>query len=412
MMDAGLREPSSEASHEQHEVLGVRLGVGMLIQGFYPRLGGAERQLQALIPPLRARGIDVTVVTRRYPGLAPRARVSHAAIYRVSIPGNRIVASLAYTLGALLVLARVRRRVQVIHAHELLSPTTTAILAGLVLRRPVVVKVLRGGQLGDINVLQAGCLGRLRFWLFRRLVNVFIAISDEIEAELRAAGVGADRIARIPNGVDVDRFKPAEASERMRIRASLDLDDQKVVLFLGRVSVEKGLDDLLDAWPSIQAREPNAILLIVGTGPHGPALEARAVAGVRFVATVDDPVCYLQAADSFVLPSHTEGLSNSLLEAMATGLPCVATAVGGSTDVIRADVDGWLVAPGDIEGLGAAIVEALSGEAARTRGAAARARVSDAYSLQRTATHLAELYRRLAGHPIVRVSGRGTHQST
>jgi glycosyltransferase involved in cell wall biosynthesis len=384
----------------------------MLIQGFYPRLGGAERQLQALIPPLGACGIDVTVVTRRYPGLAPRAIVSHAPIYRVSIPGNRFVASLAYTLGAFFALARVRRRVQVIHAHELLSPTTTAVLAGLVLRRPVVVKVLRGGQLGDIKVLQAGRLGRLRFWLFRRLVDVFIAISDEIEAELREGGVGADRIARIPNGVDVDRFRPAGASDRARIRESLGLQDRKVVLFLGRVSIEKGLDDLLDAWPSIRTREPHASLMIVGSGPHRSSLEARVVAGVHFVATVDDPVRYLQAADCFVLPSHTEGLSNSLLEAMATGLPCVATAVGGSTDVIRPGVDGWLVAPGDASGLGVAIVEALSPESARTRGAAARARVADAYSLQRTATLLAELYRRLAGHLVEPSSGRRARLST
>lgn len=384
----------TEAPRERIATTPARVGVGMLSQGFYPRVGGGERQLQTIIKPLRALGIDATVITRRYPGFAPRARIEGAKVYRVPIPGGRVVASLAYTLGTVLTLVRIRRQVQVIHAHELLSPTTTAIVAKLLLRRPVVATVLRGGELGDVKVLLEGRLGPARYWLFRQLVDAFVAVSDEIEDELRSSGVREDRIARIPFGVDLDRFKPAEAAERARIRADLGLEG-KVVIFMGRLAIEKGLDYLLDAWPAITAQVPEANLLIVGDGPQGPSLRARAGADVRFVPAVDDPDRYLKAVDCFVLPSRTEGLPNALLEGMAAQLPCVATLVGGSTDAIRPGREGWLVTPGDVPALGAAIVEALTDDSAPARAAAARARICEVYSLQSVSKRLADLYRRL-----------------
>ena len=377
-----------------------RLGVAMLMQSYHPRIGGAESNVQALIRPFAERGIEVRVLTRRFPGMAPQDVVAGAPVHRLPVPGGRIAAALAFTASALWLLARSRRSIDVIHAHELLSPTTTGILAKLLLRRPVVAHVLRGGLLGDLAVLRRAPLGHARLWLFTRLVDAFVVVSAETEGELLTLGVPRERLALVPYGVDTSRFRPALAGERDRLRRELRLDQRPVVLFLARLEPEKGAATLLDAWPAIQANIPDAMLLIAGDGSDRAALEARAGArpDVRFLGAVRDPLPYLQAADCYTLPSCSEGLPNALVEALATGLPCVATMIGGSTEVLDHGRLGWLVPPGDASALAAAILEALRLDPAerKRRGAAGRAYVQEQYSLETNADRLDDLYSRVA----------------
>jgi glycosyltransferase involved in cell wall biosynthesis len=384
-------------------------GVCLLIESF-PRVAGAERQLQTLIPALARRRISVAVVTRGGDPLRAREPGTTEPVYRMPARGGRTIASVSFSLSVLLFLARQRRRFHVLHAHDLFSPATTGILGKLVFRRPVVVKLLRGGRLGDVAVLRSTRFGPLRLWLLARLVDVFIAVSDEIQRELQAIGVPIDRIARIPNGVDADRFCPADDARRRALRRKLQIEGRLVGLFMGRLEPEKRLDCLLDAWPKVRQALPDALLVVAGDGWQRPALRARAVPGVRFVGVVDDPVPYLQAADCFVLPSETEGLPNALLEAMASGLPCVATAIGGNVDALCPGVEGWLVPPGDADALGVAVVEALSGEDRQRLAAAARTRVLGDFQIEATADRLAHLYRRLARSrsPALTTPGRST----
>jgi glycosyltransferase involved in cell wall biosynthesis len=134
------------------------------------------------------------------------------------------------------------------------------------------------------------------------------------------------------------------------------------------------------------------VLLVAGDGSCRAALAARQVDGVRFLGPTHDPVPYLQAADCFVLPSETEGLPNALLEAMAAGLPCVTTAIGGSSEAVRDGVEGWLVRPGDSAALAHALADALGRDHRSSLGAAARIRATELYSLETNADRLANLY--------------------
>jgi glycosyltransferase involved in cell wall biosynthesis len=375
-----------------------RLAVTMLVQSYFPRIGGAETNLQALVGPLRARGVDVTVLTRRFPGMAPEDCVAHAPVYRLPVPGSPWRASLTFTATAVWLLIRRRETVDVLHAHELRSPTLTAVVAKLVLRRPVVAHVLRGGLLGDIPVLKAVPLGSLRLWLFKQIVDTFVAISQETRLELLGAGIPEERITPVTYGVDVDRFRPAQVAQRARCRIELGLEDWHVVLVVARLEPEKGLDTLLRAWPRVKAAVPRALLVIAGDGSQRAALtnQAASLAEVRFLGLVRDPVPYLQAADCYTLPSLSEGLPISLLEAMSAGVPCVATAIGGSSEVL-ADL-GELVPPGDAAGLAAAIVKVLRFDATdrESTGAASRRRVVERYSVDANADALYRLYDRLA----------------
>jgi glycosyltransferase involved in cell wall biosynthesis len=372
------------------------LGACMLIEHFHPYIGGAERQLQARIGALRRRGVDVAVITRRDTGLAATSLVAGAHVARVSTRGGRIARSMQYTLGVVWALVRMRHSVQIVYAYSPFSPATAALCTKALLGRPVVVQLLGGGPPGALAVLDATRLGRLRLAALRRGVDRFVALSGELERELIAAGVPANRIVRVPNGVDTGHFRPADTTVRQALRERLGLGGRPVALYVGRLVPYKGLETLLEAWHLVLRELPSALLLIVGEGPLASTLEAQAVPNVRFEGPALDPLPYYQAVDCFVLPSHGEGMPSALLEAMAVGLPCVATSVGGIPDALRAEVDGWLVPPGDPGALATALGQALSSGPACERAAAAREHASRAFSLEQTADKLVELFRMLA----------------
>lgn len=369
--------------------------VAMITQRYYPHVGGAERQLAALIPRLQHQGVEVHILTRRYQkNLAPFERVQGVPVHRLSMPGPKAAASLTFTAAALAHLHRLKPHL--IHAHELLSPTTTAILAKRLLGTPVVAKVLRGGELGDIHKLQQRLFGRQRLAVFRRHVDTFISISREIDRELAGLDIPASQRRFIPNGVDVERFKPLLPAHRQALRSRLGLAGAPVVLFTGRLEPEKQVQHLVSIWPQVQAAHPGATLLLVGTGSQEGLLKQQAGSGVLFTGPVDDVAPYLQAADLFVLPSATEGLSNALLEALAAGLPAIATSVGGAPDVIDHDRSGWLVPAGHKPALLEAIVTLLADNACReSMGQQGRERVMRDYSLPAVARSLLGLYQQL-----------------
>ncbi|GAC1318239.1 MAG: hypothetical protein NVSMB2_12840 [Chloroflexota bacterium] len=365
-----------------------QLGVAMVIERYYPYVAGAERQVQARGPALAGRDAPMTVITRMLPGLSRYTVVADAPVHRLRSSGGRVLGSLTFIFGALRLVRRQRNAIRVVHAYSLFSPTMVGILARLTLGTPVVAELLGGGATGDLAVLRRLRSGRLRIWLMRHVVDRFIALSDEVEAGLRGVGIPAAKVARITNGVDVAYFSPAPM-------VSASLPPEPVVLYVGRLHREKGVDLLINAWPQVLAALPQARLVLVGDGPLRAELETRAGERVCFAGLTDDPLPFLQSAGCFVLPSRSEGLPVALLEAMAVGLPSVATSVGGNVDVIRDGVDGWLVAPENPSALARGIVHALCAPDRLRVGCAARARVVRDFSLDRTADQLASLYREL-----------------
>ncbi|MFO7680218.1 MAG: glycosyltransferase family 4 protein [Chloroflexota bacterium] len=371
-----------------------RLHVAMIIQAYLPLLGGAERQLAALAPLLEDQGVDVSVITRRYPGLKKFEWVDGVPVYRLPVPGPKPVASLAFSLAALPLLQRLRP--DVIHAHELLSPTTTAVTAKRRFHIPVVAKVLRGGTLGDLAKLEHKPFGRKRMQTFKRQVDSFIVISQEIDAELTAWGVTPEKRVFIPNGVDTERFAPVSPPEKARLRQELRLGEGETAVYAGRLVPEKCVDQLIELWPRVREIYSRAQLLVLGTGPEEGRLTQLAGESVHFLGNVADVAPYLQAADLFILPSATEGLSNAMLEALASGLPVIATHVGGAPDIITHQKSGWLVAPHQPdEWLEAILTLCAQADERHSLGRQGRQKVAAEYGLVATAARLRDLYGRV-----------------
>lgn len=363
----------------------------MVILEYNPIVGGAQRQLEMLAPYLQTRGVEIHVLTRRYEGLAAYEELNGVAVHRLAAPRPKAVASLAYTTA---VLNKIRQlKPDLIHAYSFLSPLSAAALAKQFYGIPVVAKVLRGGALGDVARIKRRRFGTRRMAFYRQKVDAFIAISQEIDQELAGASVPRTKRIMIPNGVDVNHFRPAVGQARQDIRRQLGLPNAPIVIFTGRLEPEKRVDHLLELWPAVRRSNADATLLILGVGSEAERLQRQAGPGVRFLGRIGDVAPYLRASDIFVLPSYTEGLSNALLEAMACGLAVIATEVGGATDVIAHQENGWLVPPDQPAELQTA-VEILLGtpDTGRQMGKRAREKMARDFALPTIAGRLRHLY--------------------
>jgi len=367
----------------------------MLSHGYYPRIGGAERQLAAVVPLLQARGVEACILTRRLPGTTRFETVNGVPVYRLPVPGPKPLASLTFTLAALALIARLDP--DLIHAHELISPATTAVLAKQLFGKPVVATVHGSGLSSDVLRLKRRFLGRSRLRILRREIDAFCVISAVIDSELAAEGVSAQKRIPIPNGVDVEHFAPLAPERKAALRSRLALSvDAPLVIFVGRLAPEKRVDLLIGLWDSVREAVPGARLLILGSGPEEAGLKQKASDGILFLGSQPDVTPYLQAADLFVLPSAAEGLSLALLEALACGLPVIATSVGGNPEVIRHLETGWLVPPNDPGTLAEAIVTLLEDEKLQGKlRENARAHAVRNYSLVTMADRLLDLYRQV-----------------
>ena len=212
------------------------------------------------------------------------------------------------------------------------------------------------------------------------------AVLDEVQAR---EGTGAARLSCLPNGVDTARFAPLRVPDRMlhRLHAGLPPEGFLIACAARLVPVKRHCD-LIDAFAMIAASAPQAQLVLVGSGPLESELRAQAArAGVaervHFLGERHDMQALLPLFDAFALASRTEGMSNALLEAMACGLPTVATAVGGNPEVVEDGVTGHLVPPCQPDALAFAL-HSLVNEPHRARalGLMGRARVERQFSLR------------------------------
>ncbi len=221
------------------------------------------------------------------------------------------------------------------------------------LKKPCVVK-MHGS---DVNVVAKHPVAARAIREHLAHADAVVVMAKSLGRALEDLGVPRSRIALVPNGIDGARFFPRSLDD---VRAAEGTGAAgPVVLFIGRLEPQKGLGDLLDAWPRVRQAIPKAILRLVGVGP----LDARAAntAGVEVLgARKHEAIASeLHRASLFVLPSWAEGMPNVVLEALACGRPVVGTNVGGIPDALASDVAGSVVAARDPRALADAVVARL-----------------------------------------------------
>ncbi len=256
---------------------------------------------------------------------------------------------------------------------------------------PVVLRPEGAGATGDIAWQSWGRFGR-RIARRCRQADAIVAISKAIETELRHAGYDGPEIVALPNGVPV----PESPWQRR--------DDWRAAphaLFVGRLAPEKGLDVLIDAWPIVRRTHPQARLSLIGEGPERPRLQAQIDRlglreAIELPGATTDATAALRQADLFVLPSREEGMSIALLEAMALGVPLVASSIPGNRKLIADFKHGRLAPPEDPQGLARVILDQWSSfDRAIHMGRAARQKVAQRYSIAAVARAHRDLFERL-----------------
>ncbi len=299
----------------------------------------------------------------------------------------------------LLRLARTLRRLRPAIVHSRNWPTIEAIPAARSAGVPLVIHAEHGREATDPEG-ENQRRNRVRRWL-SPLVDRFVTVSLDLRRWLvERVGLPETKLVTILNGVDTHRFTD-EAREAGR-RALGVSEGEQVVGTVGRLDPVKDHAGLLTAFARVKAEQPGASLIVIGDGPCRKELEDLAAAlrltpGVHFLGERTDVPLLLKGMDLFVLPSIAEGISNTILEAMASGLPVVATCVGGNPEVVEDGVTGALVPPRDPATLARAIVGYLQDPYLRAvQGKAARQRAVDQFDLEQMMGAYRNLYVSLA----------------
>ena len=373
-------------------------GVLILTPYFYPIIGGVESNAERLAHYLVAQGVPVQVLTKRIGrGLADQEDRDGIAIHRIGPGGERSsLGKWLMTPAIVNWLVRHASDYTVVCCVDYRATGVAALLARRITGRPVVFQaqttgvlsgdnidpLLRKAGIGATGPIAGAVKGPIR--VLYRGADAFACISRDIERETLACGVPRERVWYLPNAIDMTHFRPAEPGERERLRRERNLPlDGVVCLFVGRLSREKGVMELLEAWRRLQ---PGALLVMAGPDMTGHAWDAggpgRAFveqhglgASVRFVGPLTDVAPMIKAADLVVQPSHFEALGLSAIEALACGVPLVASAVGGLLDFVVDGDNGRLCPPQDPAALAACLGPLLADAGARAR-LASRARES------------------------------------
>lgn len=365
--------------------------------------GGAESQVRTLARHLIRTGQPVAVMTPLF-AFGPQVtaeRSSGIAVGRLQYPRVPLLGAGVMCLRLAAFLLGRGRRYDAWHVHIGHHMGAVTCLVGALVGKPVVVKISGWWELEKgVMAKDRSLLDAVAHRLLKRGA-AFQAISTRIAAELVRQGFPAERIVVLPNAVDTARF----AARRVARAPGAPF----TAVFVGRLVPEKGLDTLLDAWASAFAGRDDVRLRLVGGGRLEAALreQARALGidgQVEFLGHQDKVEEIIATADVGVLPSNIEGLSNTLLELMASGLPTIATRVSGSEDFVVGGRNGWIFDPGDTKALAAhlAAAAALPAAARDELGRRARVDVEQASALDRVVGRLLELYRGTPPHALAK----------
>lgn len=364
-------------------------------------MGRCRSVLMVGTDPASLGGIRTVVQGYREAGLFERFPVTYVATHRDGGAWRKLTRALGGWMRAAVCLATLDAPLVHVHTASRASfwrKSVVCFMARLA-GRPYLLH-LHGGAFARFYHEECGALARRIVRSVLAHAARVLAVSEQWRIELERICPQA-KVEVLPNAVAL----PQREARRVRAAAP-DAATPRRILFLGQLSAEKGVLDLVRAFSAIASRFPRAVLVCAGTGATR-AVEALA----RELGIADRVQCpgwlgeeakrrALAEADVFVLPSYTEGLPMALLEAMSWGVPVIASPVGGIPQVIREGVNGLLVPAGEVAGLASALTRLLAEPAYAERlGTAGRATIESQFALDAALARLGKLYAQLGVAP-------------
>jgi len=352
-------------------------------------IGGTERQVANLALGIDSSHFELHLACLRNSGEL-LGELEGLRVPRLEFRIGRLYSPKTFWQGVCLARYIRRNGIQIVHSYGFYPNVFTVPFARMA-GASIVVASIR--DQGDILSPARRRIQRI----ICRLADCVLVNADAIRQKLIEQAYDSEKIVVIRNGIPRSKFVKARRSAALRRELGVSPEAPLVAVF-SRLNRMKGIEYFIDAAPGIAAKVPSARFLVVGDGTIRASLEERASRlGIRermiFTGFRNDVPDLLAEVAVSVLPSLSEGTSNTLLESMAAGVPVVATRVGGNPEVIEDGVSGLLVPPSDASGLASAIERLLQNHSLASKlGAAGRQRVSELFSMDRSVRHTEHLY--------------------
>lgn len=371
--------------------------------------GGMEIHIQELVNGLIKRGYKVTLITAPHPQGIEKEKKENLAIHYVKNKPKYTREKFYRESARLFERLNKEESFDIVHSQS----TLACGYARYCKKTAPLILTSHGTMLNEIKALLRRNFSIKSFLTLPTPLKIYlldepiiykktekiIAVSNELKEDIeRQYKVPKGKLVVIPNGIDVDRFKPMEVDD---LKKKYNLTDEKVILSIGRIDNQKGFHLLLKIFPDILKEYNNIKLFIVGTGPYLHDLKEMAIklnilGKVIFTGGVSDEnlLKYYNLADIFAFPTlRMEGLPLVLPEAMACEKPVIASRIGGITTVIDNNKDGILIETGNLKELKGKVLEVLGNEElARKLGKNARKKVVERFGLDRMIKDTIKIY--------------------
>lgn len=253
-----------------------------------------------------------------------------------------------YVISLFFTLIKIIRKykIDIVHAHSVIPTGLVGVVVAKIMGCPSVIT--SHGM--DINNFDVNSIHGHLISFSLNHCNKAIAVSGDLAETMKSLGITEDKILILKNAVDTERFNP---STNMELRHKYGIKENEIlILFVGYLDTFKGIFELIDAFYEINKENKNTKLMMIGTGPKKEEFKKKVFQlGLEDYVTLIGVVpnikihIYYQMADIFVLPSYTEGFPLAVLEAMACGIPVVASNVGGIHEIVKNGLNGFLVSP-------------------------------------------------------------------
>ncbi|HLD29049.1 MAG TPA: glycosyltransferase family 4 protein [bacterium] len=311
----------------------------MVIPRFLPVVGGTEKQCWLLSKELARRGFRISVLTEREKGTPYFEELEGVKIYR--LPGLKLpfFPSFGFFKTGSLFLLLNGFKYGLIHLHLVTSLVFPVLLTKIIFGKRIIAKFGAGGIYGDIETSRKSFLRRFKLLTARKYFDGFIAPSVSLKEDLEH--LHFRNILFMPNAVDTDYFSISPSGERIELKKKLGFGEGKIFLFAGRFTAQKNLFFLLKAWKRFKLAPSSSRLVMIGEGEEKNGLQRfvrdRNIPDVSLLPPVPEERIreYYRASDFFVLPSHAEGISNALLEAVSSGLVPVVSDIPGNREIVE-----------------------------------------------------------------------------
>lgn len=380
----------------------------MLITEYLPIFSGHAIYLQAMLPKFIDNGYSVEILTCDFQRLPPHEIIGGMNVHRLPFDPQAPKWEILLTVRILRFLFQHRHEFDILHFHGHVDYYGALTLFCMCFHKKIIMQMVLMGA-DDPESLRA----KYKFMTARlkilALIDRFIHISRPLGESCQRAGFPVSKLRYIPQGVDVERFKPLPDAEIKTLREQLHLDPEvEIVSFVGAVVERKGVDILIAAWVEVQKVFPRAVLILIGPCEFGlDDTNAQSLQG--FVQGIQKQIedlrlnvsmigrsslvhSYLQVSDLFVLPSRKEGFGNVILEAMSCGVPPIVSYMDGvALESVTQDETGIIIR--SAKELAAAIIDLLRDDNRRkSMGGRARQEVLDRFALDQIAKKYLAVY--------------------